>query len=309
MYKIPLFILMLLFTHTAIAQENTITVSKAETITVSTADELVNAIAPNRTILVEPGDYQLRQVKALKDLEVEDSHRDIKITDYVTYDSGLGITIRKVTNLTIKGTEKEAIYTKLLTEDLGDNVLTFINCIDVNISNVKAEHFPATKGGCQGGVFSVQGCSNMTIDNNILSGSGILAITVTKSENISCTNSTLEECTSGIMEVHEAKNVTFSKCLINNNYSHYGFISIRGSENVAFNSCTISNNYTEADIPDYAMKYDGLIRAKNNKDNVLFEKCVFDSNTIGYFCDSEEKLTLKKCKEKDNKFGSRVGGK
>jgi hypothetical protein len=265
-------------------------------IRVKTAQEFVDAIGPNTKIILEPGRYDL------SDLESSSPYvysRDI--SELSDLNLGVQLFINNVNNLTIEGAG--TAQTELVTRYAYANVLNFISCNNITIRGIKAGH-DVEKGDCLGGVFSFSGLDGVKIIDSYLYGCGTYGVTLEYSQNFSFINSTIDECTYGLLIVNKSSNVAFQQSnFINSN--GFDMITIMNSGQVSFTDCVISGNDNSDGYYEPHGSY-GLISTLANHDKVLFKDCLFDKNRTGWFGDIDD-LTFDNCTFTDN-ITMRQGG-
>lgn len=212
---------------------------KEEIIVVKNTKELLDNIGPDRTLVLKAGDYNLLTSEITNN----------KYVEYAEVFDGMEMIIKNLDNLTIKG--EEGAKVQLLVEPRYANVLTFTNCNNINIENVIGGHYP-DEGYCIGGVFYFYNCKDVNINTSELFGCGTVGVTLDNVENFLFIKSVIKECSYGIMEINESKNVQFKD---SNFYDcrEYDLIEINSST-VEFNGCNIYNNYTYYN-PDYTTNY------------------------------------------------------
>jgi len=135
---------------------------------VSTVDELLAAIAPNTTIWLDKGDY---------DLTAAENYG--KTPDGVSYTweqigqpGDYGLVIMDAENLILRG--EDPAETRILTDPRYVNVLRFIDCEAPGLEALTVGH---TEGAyCSGGVLRFDRCDRVTIGNCGLFGCGTVGV-------------------------------------------------------------------------------------------------------------------------------------
>ena len=77
-------------------------------------------------------------------------------------------------------------------------VLTFINCHDLVLDNMKIGHIPI--GGCAGGVLKFENCTNIRLKNLELYGCGVMGIS-SHNSNLYVEDCKIHSCTDGAIEL------------------------------------------------------------------------------------------------------------
>jgi hypothetical protein len=214
--------------------------------------------------------------------------------EYYSYEEvydGFELHIKNVKNLIIQGTTQ---LSELMTNPQYGNVIVFENCSNIKIQSVNAGHGPQ-KGSCVGGVFKFVNSNDITIDKSILYGSGIEGITAENVNNLTCSFSTIKECTYGIMTLNTCNNINFTTCQFFDN-QEFDLVSVSNSNKVFFNGCTFRDNKTgQEDYSEYALF---------NLENTVVElnNCTIENNLTHYLCNQQAALQLKNTKLNKNNF-------
>ncbi len=225
-----------------------------KTIRVSTVEELFGAIAPGAVIELAPGTYNISEF--LKENE--------KVTwDYVEpeygYD-GWQANILWVEDLTIRGAEGGKV--ELVTEPRYADVLNFQNCSNVTIGNMTIGH-TVEKGSCEGAVLSFGYCRDITMDKLDLYGCGTYGFEADHTTGIKMKDSTIRDCSYGIVDIYFGSDILFQDCSFRNNE---GFDLVSFYDTFArFDGCTFSGN-----------KGTELLPMNGGDSGAIFEKCSFD---------------------------------
>lgn len=257
--------------------------SNTKEVVVKNTKELLENIAPNKTIILKSGDYNLLEPM-------------INTNKYITFEEvfdGFQLVINNINNLTIKG---EAIgKVNLLIHPRYANVLNFRNCDNVNISNVVAGHYPE-EGYCTGGVFTFDDSKNINIDNSALFGCGTEGVTLYNVENFTFTNSIIKECSYGIMTLSNSKNIEFNNSEFRNN-REFNLINLTECTDVEFAKCKIYNNRTDNNY--YSDNYLFWI---DDYSNVIVNECNIYDNKVNYLTNTEENIIFENVNFSNNDF-------
>lgn len=225
------------------------------TISVNSANELLNAIGPNRTIQLAPGDYVLSNVKD-------------RYMDFIRWDpefDGQTITVRNVKNLKIVGSGEA---TRLLVRPRYVYVLNFEDCENVELANLVMGHSPDT-GFCTSGVIGATNCTNLALRNCVLFGSGTEGLTLEKVRKMVFHDSTIRDCTYGIMTIRGCANLQFTQSSFTRN-KEYWAVNVHDSKDISFVGCNFTNNHAERkSLFDVA-----------SSSNILVKKCNLANNKV-----------------------------
>jgi Right handed beta helix region len=247
-------------------------------ITVSTVPEFLAAIGSDRTIILQPGEYDLS------------AFAEGSGPNYVFTRSGDGneLHVRGLHNLEIRCKDKHEAH--LIARPRYGNVLSFQDCNNIRLTNLKAGHGPK-KGYCSGGVFVFQRCNGIALDHNLLYGSGIEGVTLDECMNFSATHTIIEECTYSIMSIYSSEAVRFENCTFRRN-KEFGMVNIDKTKEVRFINCAFEeneakeNDFFELDAESRVFIQGGHFGANNCEhltkfeSNVTLKRVIFtDDNT------------------------------
>jgi hypothetical protein len=184
-------------------------------IIVHNGKQLVDALRPNVTIRLAPGNYDLNKVK-----------------EKLPYFQNRSIT--NIHNLTIEG--KGEKHVDFITADLYAPVIKFKNCENVIIRNLNIGHVPA-QDGCQGNVVEIAESKNITIDKCIMFGCGINGLALYQVQDFNCKNSFIKECSQSILVLGASKGIIFENCNFMDNEGNE--IRTGNCDKVEFKNCAI----------------------------------------------------------------------
>ena len=212
-----------------------INVEPGESVTVGSVDELIEAIGPNREIILEPGTYNLCEAKTYgKDTN----------NDYCSWEGsydGNEFVIRSVENLAIRGNGR--LSTIIETEPRWANVIRIQNSSDVTLEGFTAGH-TRERGECSGGVLYLEGCTNTAMKDLGLYGCGTVGLTAHLCTDVVLSGSEIYECSSSAVNLHTSNNVSVSDCRVYDigleEYGGYTFFEMADSQNVTVSNCEFS---------------------------------------------------------------------
>ncbi len=169
---------------------------------VTNVDEFLAAIAPDTTIFLEPGEYDLSTASTYAGLG----------GIYYRWDSvydGYELVIRNANGLTIEAADPEAV--SIVTQPRYANVLRIENLSNLIVRNVTVGHTPDA-GECSGGVIQLNYVNNAIIEGCKLFGCGILGVQAMNCENLSVFNSEIYQCSSGACWFNKCRTVRVDHC-------------------------------------------------------------------------------------------------
>jgi hypothetical protein len=244
---------------------------------VSNAREFVEAIGPQRTITLLPGEYDLSSVSNL-------SGEYFSFLD--AYD-GSELEISGVSGLIIRGSGKWDSH--LITRPRYGHVIRFRGCQSISIRNIKAGHGPET-GYCTGGVILFEGSQGISIEDCHLYGSGIEGLSLYRSQGIYVGNTIIKSCTYSLATLVQCQGVTFNRCSLFDT-QEFDLINIDQCGSIDFKKCTFNRNRTSGNY---------LFFNVTQSNPVILKKCRFNGNKTGYFARKEGLLVLKGVRFNDN---------
>ena len=184
---------------------------------IDTPEEFIAAIGSDKTIVIEPVMIDLGKTGPL--------------------------VISDVHNLTIICEASE--YAEIVTNNYNAVVLTFENCSNISLINIKIGHYPES-GGCYGGVVSFIDCNDISIEGCRLYGCGVNGLELVNVDGFEFKRSIIEECSMHIMCISNSKNLRFTDSVFGNNRGTE-LINISGCEDVLFERCYITGNEAVTD--------------------------------------------------------------
>lgn len=260
----------------------------AQKVSVSSAAELLREIGPNKHIILKEGVYDL--TKAIQGLKSSDYLAVQEVFD------GQELVIKNVDGLIIEGAGDDK--TELIVSPRYADVLSFVQCKNIAIKNLKAGHSPE-EGSCTGGVIYIEASHNMTIESCLLYGCGTEGISVNTSFDISVQDSVIEHCTNQLMSIESSRNVFVDNCIFRESDLYYGFYFLN-INSVYFSDCEITNINTVSD------PYFSFFEANLSKD-IYFINSILRNNIGQQDPLDMEQITFEGCTIKDNSFDSVFG--
>jgi hypothetical protein len=157
-------------------------------------------------------------------------------------------------------------------------------------------------GHCQGGVIFFDKCENININNCILNGSGAFGIQCNDVTNLTCTKTTIRECSSLLFEFKGSKKLNFIECEFNNIRSHGYLAIITDCEFFKFENCIFSENYSDTNDRYYKAERDFLFYFFDDtkSKSFIFDNCVFSNNRIKWWSNKNEIITKTRIKYLNN---------
>lgn len=219
---------------------------------VTNAEELLDAIAPGAEIILEPGDYNLSEVKIDEDYFAE--HPYICYGDY-----GNDIRIRDIDGLTIRADRKGSVEV-YITDGYYD-VLQFARVNELTIENIVFGH-RIDKGHCDAAVLEFDYCDDILLNNVELYGCGTYGIEGYDINGLTCRQCNVHDCTYGMISLFRSADVLFDTCVFNKNA---GYTMIDGTySSIVFDNCTLAESEEGVNFVAY-----------DTDMSVLFKGCTF----------------------------------
>ncbi len=174
---------------------------------VSTVDQFLDAIAPDTTIYLASGTY---------DLSTASNYGSYGSEYYFWQDSSDGpqLVISNVDKLSIVGEGADSVTVSAVPRYA--EVLAFENCTGLKLSGFTAGHTQAP-GFCSGGVLFFHNCSGVNIDGCGLYGCGILGISCYSSADFSVKGTEIYDCSQGAVYLAGCDKIRFESCDIHDN--------------------------------------------------------------------------------------------
>ena len=236
-----------------------------ETWTVNSAREFINALGCDRTIVVA----QDAHINLSDVLEIEKAFRGysnrrwcVQSSDLIGPDpviisesesDGQQLALVNMTNLKIKG----AGHSSIEVNPRYAFCLKFVNCSHCEVENLTIGH---TVGGfCSGGVIGAEQ-SSLTVKDCDLYGCGTYGLDLRETYNFKLINSSIHDCTYGILQMRNCTLTSFEKCDFFNN-REYELIEGWGNNGVKFDDCRIFANWGDSKLFNLDMPF-SLINCK-----------------------------------------------
>lgn len=199
-----------------------------ETVTVKTVRDLVRAIAPNRVILIQPGNYLITE-------EDRKTHTRFVSWGGTNENDEASLVITNVWNLKIVGLGKRAVG---LVSDTTNGYVVFLRyCSRIELVNLEIGHKPGA-GRCDYGVLHIEEGNNISISQCVLFGSGSVGMSVRKSKKIVLSRSHIRKCTRSIAVATLSEDIALTDCTFTENRG--GFYL--DSKAVRIVNCRVENN-------------------------------------------------------------------
>jgi len=221
-------VLLALFLSTGLAGESA---PELKTITVRTAQEFLDAIGSNTTILLEEGLYNLSETDPYE-----------LSNDHIAWEDvwrGKELCIRNIRNLTIRG---ESPGCRIVVDPRGAEVMRFLECAGITVESITLGHTLQSEV-CDGGVLYFEDCSDIRVIDTYMFGCGTYGITFDGVDGASVESSSIYECAEGVVNIKYSTDIAFTDCVFRDTE---GGVVMKDAQNVTFDRCQFINLYGEA---------------------------------------------------------------
>lgn len=245
---------------------------------IKTNIELINSINSKATINLYNGNYCISNLVLTDDENVY----------YEEVFDGKELIIKGLDDLSFIGVEDNV---NILVEPRYANVITFIGCNNIEISNIFLGH-TLKDGDCTGGVLKFINCSHVTIENCNIFGCGRIGIDAVDCDDFKIKSSNIYECSEEILRFIDSRKILFYKCNFYNN-GGYKFFTINNCEEMEFDGCNIYENK----LKDYRGERD-LFDIMNTV--VKFNETTIKNNTVNSISNKKNEKMFENIELKDN---------
>lgn len=250
---------------------------RSKKIEVSTAQEFLDAIGNNRTIIIK--DY-IEITPALLEyqnsgllLSYEDVETTKKQVFFVEEFDGPELHIANVKNLTIVAGDDIIV---LMADPRYADVISFERCTNLTIKGITFGH--SEEGYCDNGVLGFNDCTNVVLDRVDMFGCGTEGIEVNNCKNMKFIASKIRDCSYHIMHLRGSSNILFDGCQFFRN-REFEQVNIYGCTNVVFDNCMFANNTgnlfnveSPVIMKDCVILHDDMFWGDDS--NIEFQNCI-----------------------------------
>lgn len=277
-------------------------VPREENVTqVSTVDELLSAIAPNATLVLAEGDYDLSTAADYGRESANPYYAWVPVHESVENTPGFELQILGADGLTLRGAGEGK--TTLAAVPRYANVLHFLNCDGLRVEGLTAGHTTAP-GFCNGGVLYFDVCSELAVADCGLFGCGTIGVQARDCHDLSVTGCHIYECSYSAVNVHSCRNVLVEACEVERNGLKpetgpaYSLFSADFTDGFTVLNCRVHDNNCQT-----------LLNTANSK-NALFLSNKVESNSFqtSLFQMQQYPATVDGCAFTDNEVASFIHG-
>jgi Right handed beta helix region len=249
-------------------------------VAVSDAKQLINAIAPGKTIVLRKGDYRLRDAYGVT-------------TKYATWndgDDGKELSLSKLENLTIRGADGARIVS-----DSGlSSILGIYDSKNVTLDDIDFVRLPKEGSEVGAGSLYAESVTGLSLDRCTFEGSTTVAVELWECEDVSIKRSEISGATSGALSASYTHDLSVSASRASG-CEGYPLIYLEESDKVLFKGTRFEGNTGGNFIEIYA--------ESGSVDSISFEDCDFKGNKVDYFSGSNILPVTDSCRFADSSFG------
>lgn len=171
-------------------------------------------------------------------------------------------------------------------------VFEFVNCVNVNLSNLTLGH--TESGYCVGGVLRFDTTTDIKLFNCVLFGCGTVGIDLNNVERFNMENSIIKECTYSLMHIRYSNNITFKNSIFKDT-QQFDLIEIESSHSIEISDSIISSNMTGDFLPH-------LFKVLGDCNNLRVVGTEIKNNEVNYLINDSSLIEFIGCKFKNNDF-------
>lgn len=238
---------------------------------VSDVDGLLAAIAPNTSIELAPGVYDLSTASNYGEESSSEYYSWNRLTGEAPNTPSYELEIRNVEGLSLRGAGRED--TTIAAVPRHADVIRFVGCRDLTVSDLTAGHTEAP-GICAGGVLRFDACNDVTVTACGLFGCGTVGVWAQDCTGLAVTDSRIYECSYAAVDISSCRDVLVQGCEIDRNG-----IKIEGANAVNLFSASNSDGFTVLNCQIHDNDAQKLLTASYTK-NALFLSNLVEGNRI-----------------------------
>ena len=179
-------------------------VAKGGSVSVTNVDELLAAIGPDRTIILDGEIF---------DLSTASNYGGIGTEYYYWAENfdGPQLVIHDVNGLSIQAQNTESGATTLAAISRYADVIYFRDCDNLFLGGFTAGH-TKEPGACSGGVLRFEDCNGIMLEKMRLFGCGILGIQTSRCTSLDILRTEIYECSQGAAQFFQTDGIRFQDC-------------------------------------------------------------------------------------------------
>lgn len=236
-------------------------------VTVNNVQALYQALDNDTEITLEDGVYDLSKVQG-----TAPRAEIYSMAEYSAPDRSL--LIKNARNLHLRA--KNSGKVKLVTPYEFVPVIRAEQCYNLTLTGLVIGH-DVKPGLCEGAVLAPVGCNYFMVNNCDLYGSGTFGIEAEACNSMGLTNSTIRECTRGIVALTNCYNSFFENCTMKDNTGDH-MVQSNASSALVFSNVTFQNNHTPKEYGPYE-----FFRLQDTYMAITLRNCAFANCSSDYF--------------------------
>ncbi len=251
----------------------------SQPVTVSDAKQLINAIGPDKTIVLKKGDYRLSSAYGIK-------------TNYVSWndgDDGKELSLSKLQNLTIRGADGA----KILSEAGLSSILGVYDSKNITFDNIRFVRVPKKGSDAGAGSLYAESVQGLTLDRCSFEGPTTIAVELWECSKVVIRRTEISGATSGALSASYTQGLEVGSSRISS-CEGYPLLYLEESDDVLFKGSNFEGATGGNFIEIYA--------ESGGVESVRFESSSFRGNQVEYFVGGTILPTTKDCQFADNSF-------
>lgn len=208
-------------------------------VTVNSVDDFLAAIAPNKTIQLESGTYDLTSAASYG------QRSGNPYVKWVENYEGYELKIHDVDNLTICGSTSGA--TRIISDACNSNVLCLEDCLKVSLRDFTLKHFTDTDD-YSSGCLRLIGCEETALSGLEMSGASSAGISLYKCRNTAVSDCLITDAASGAAEICNCTGTEINALKatkIGMNGNGWEILEVYDSEQTTIRGSSFTNGSTE----------------------------------------------------------------
>ena len=244
----------------------------SQPVTVSDARQLINAIGPDKTIVLKKGDYRLSVAYGIK-------------TDYVSWndgDDGKELSLSKLKNLTIRGADGA----KILSNSGLSSILGIYDSRNITFDNIRFVRIPKKGSDAGAGSLYAESVQGLTLDRCSFEGPTTIAVELWECSKVVIRRSEISGATSGALSASYTQGLEVGSSRISS-CEGYPLFYLEESDNVLFKGTNFEGATGGNFIEIYA--------ESGGVESVRFENSSFRGNQVEYFVGGTIRKLMSPC--------------
>jgi hypothetical protein len=251
----------------------------SQPVSVSDAKQLVNAIAPNRTIVLKKGDYRLASAYGIKN----------KYASWNEGDDGGELALSNIENLTIRGAEGA----RIVSESGMSSIIGVYDSRNVTFDNIRFVRLPKKGSDAGAGSLRAETVQGLTLDRCSFEGPTTIAIELWECSGATIKRTEISGATSGALSASYTSGLELSSSRISL-CEGYPLLYLEESDQVLFEGTAFEDATGGIFIE--------ISAESEEPPSIRFEACAFKGNRMEYFAGSSQLPTTEDCQFDDNSF-------